>query len=279
MAADSVSLSLQSTPSSDSIAPSEASSLPPSPTLSPQDSIDFLLHPAEIAKGRRAAERYLSTVKSEENRRMAAEALETLATVVSGGKCDSLDFPWQQIRPYHGAAALTILKEKGAPARIEALRCRRDATRSYHVVPDSYPPRQVQQFRSTLTNVIAECCDLGFVQAGDDEASSDIAKGQAQGKKKATTPKSAGKHRLLGDGELRALVAASISEEKADGSRDAVLFSLVNRGLKIAEITGLKIESVRFSNKTGECQIVARPGRSGGRGRRVARHNRRRWLD
>ena len=52
-------------------------------------------------------------------------------SVISGGRCDSLGFPWQQVRPFHGAAALTILREKGAPARIEALRCRRDTTRSY----------------------------------------------------------------------------------------------------------------------------------------------------
>ena len=293
MAADPLSSTLQSPQteaesSSPSASTASLASIP-SPAPSPQDSVDFILHPVEVAKGRRAAENYLSSFKSEDNRRMAEEALETLATVISGGKCDSLDFPWQQVRPYHGAAALTILKEKGAPARIEALRCRRDSTRGYRMVPESFPPRQVQKIRSTLSKVIEECCELGFMNddatATGPPGRSRRGKGAAQGKRdarttarrrasgKQSTARPANKARLLGDGELRALVAACVSEETVGGSRDAVLFSLVNRGLKIAEITALKIESVRFSNKTGCCQIVARPARSGGRGRRVTLTN------
>ena len=148
MAADAVFSSL---PPGDAAAPapgnaaletpqSVAPSLEDAPQLSPHEPADFLLHPAEIARGRRAAEKYLSSFRSDEMRDTAEEALETLATVISGGKCDSLSFPWQQVRPFHGAAALTILKEKGAPARIEALRCRRDSTRSYRMLRVSRPP-------------------------------------------------------------------------------------------------------------------------------------------
>ncbi len=298
MAADPLSSTLETTAteteSSSSEVPAAALASLPSPAPSPQDSVDFILHPIEVAKGRRAAENYLSSFKSDDNRRMAEEALETLATVISGGKCDSLDFPWQQVRPYHGAAALTILKEKGAPARIEALRCRRDSTRSYRMVPDSFAPRQVQKIRSTLSKVIEECCELGFVS---DDATAPEAPGRSRRGKDAvggqrgsrattsrtrtrkesgnrsTATRPASKSRLLGDGELRALVAACASEETVEGSRDAVLFSLAYRGLKIAEITALKIESVRFSNKTGRCQITVRPARSGGRGRRVTLTN------
>ena len=233
----------------------------PAPQLSPQDSVDFLLYPAELAKGRRAAENYLSSFRSEDTRKIAEEALETLATVISGGKCDSVDFPWQQVRPYHGAAALTILKEKGAPARVEALRCRRDTTRGYRVVPEAYPARQVQKIRSTLSKVIEECCELGFVDEQEAE--------QAPVAKKKTARASSPRGRLLGDGELRALVAAAAADANAEGYRDAVFFSLVYRGLKIAEITALTPDSVKFSNKTGACSIVARPSRGGGRGRRV----------
>ena len=238
----------------------------PAPRLSPQDDVDFLLHPSEIAKGRRAAENYLSSFRSEDSRRIAEEALETLATVISGGKCDSVEFPWQQVQPYHGAAALTILKEKGAPARIEALRCRRDTTRSYRVVPDSYPARQVQKIRSTLSKVIEQCCELGFGET--DEAAAATTRPAASKKTKKTTRSQKPASRLLGDGEVRALVAASASSGDTAGKRDAVLFSLVYRGLKIAEITALTPGSVRFSNKTGACTIVARAS-GGGRGRRV----------
>jgi hypothetical protein len=239
----------------------------PAPRLSPQDEVDFILHPTELAKGRRAAENYLSSFRSEDSRKSAEEALETLATVISGGKCDSLDFPWQQVRPYHGAAALTILKEKGAPARIETLRCRRDSTRSYRVVPEAYPPRQVQKIRSTLSKVIEEATELGFVP--EDEPK----KAEAPGRKKKARRSTTSRARLLGDGELRALVAASAADGTVEGRRDAVFFSLVHRGLKIAEITALTLESVRFSNRTGLCTIVAKPARSGGRGRRVELSN------
>lgn len=293
MAADPLSSTLQPAQTEAESSPSSTSAASlasiPSPAPSPQDSVDFILHPVEVAKGRRAAENYLSSFKSDDSRRMAEEALETLATVISGGKCDSLDFPWQQVRPYHGAAALTILKEKGAPARIEALRCRRDSTRSYRMVPECFPPRQVQKIRSTLSKVIEECCELGFV-SDDATAPGSAARSQRarhatdakrrsraaasrNGSGKRSTARSASKARLLGDGELRALVAACAAEETVAGSRDAVLFSLVYRGLKVSEITALKIESVRFSNKTGRCQIVARPARGGGRGRRVSLTN------
>ena len=232
-------------------------------SLSPQDAIDFLLHPVEVARGRTAAENYLGTFRSDDSRRTAEEALETLATVISGGRCDSLEFPWQQVRPFHGAAALTILKEKGAPARIEALRCRRDTTRNYRVVPESYAPNQVQKIRTTLTKVIEQCSELGFVIGADQAPTASEVKNET--KKKA---KSAVRGRLLGDGELRALGAACAAFDNAEGRRDAILFALVNRGLKIAEITALTIESVRFSNKTGACSLLSRTG-SGGRGRRV----------
>lgn len=240
---------------------------PPVPELSPQDDADFLLHPVELAKGRRAAENYLSTFRSDDSRQAAEEALETLATVISGGKCDSVDFPWQQIRPYHGAAALTILKEKGAPARVEALRCRADETRGYRVVPDAYPARQVQKIRSTLSKVIEECEELGFLPE-ETEAVAAAPRKPRKASKKAAAPRG----RTLGDGELRALVAACAADANAEGYRDAVFFSLVYRGLKIAEITGLTPESVNFSNKTGACTITARP-KGGGRGRKVELSN------
>jgi len=248
-----------------SIEPTSQELVESSPQLSPQDAVDFLLHPTEVARGRTAAENYLSTCRSEESRRFAEEALETLATVISGGRCDSLEFPWQQVRPFHGAAALTILKEKGAPARIEALRCRRDTTRSYRVVPESYPPGQVQKIRTTLAKVIAECSELGFVNGTEQAA----APTPSQSKKNAKNTKSAARGRLLGDGELRALGAAAAAFNNAEGRRDAILFALVNRGLKIAEITALTIESVRFSNKTGACSIISRTSSGGARGRRV----------
>ena len=238
---------------------------PPVPKLSPQDSVDFLLHPTELAKGRRAAENYLSSFRTEESRRAAEDMLETLATVISGGKCDSVEFPWQQVRPYHGAAALTILKERGAPARVETLRCRKNSSRSFRAVPTSYPPREVQKIRSTLTRVMAECSELGFL-LGEMVSQEVRTRAPAEGKRRA---KLVQQSRLLSDGELRALISACASDATAQGCRDAVFFALVYRGLKIAEMVGLTLESVRFSNKAGVCTIATSPGSSGGRGRKI----------
>jgi integrase len=242
---------------------------PAVPQLSPQDSVDFLLHPSEIAKGRRAAENYLSTFRTEESRRAAEEMLETLATVISGGKCDSVEFPWQQVRPYHGAAALTILKERGAPARIETLRCRKNASRSFRAVPTSYPPREVQKIRSTLTRVIEECGQLGFLRGETMSQEVHRMPGLESKRPARSAPRTPARNRMLADGELRALVAASASDGTAQGCRDAVFFALVYRGLRIAEIVGLTLESVRFSNKSGVCTIATSPGSGGGRGRRI----------
>lgn len=246
----------------------------PGPDLSPQGDVDFLLHPTELAKGQRAAENYLSSFRSEDSRRMAEEALETLATVISGGKCDSVAFPWQQVQPYHGAAALTILKEKGAPARVEALRCRRDTTRGYRIVPDSYPTRQVQKIRSTLSKVIQECGDLGYVAEAKEADSTSRTKAATKKSKTVASGRktAAAQGRVLGDGEIRALVAASLASGDAAGLRDAVLFSLIYRGFKIAQITALTPDSVKFSGKTGACSVIARPT-GGGAGRRVELSN------
>ena len=144
------------------------------------------------------------------------------------------------------------MKEKGAPARIEALRCRRDTTRSYRVAPEAFLSGQVQKIRTTLSKVIEECSELGFVHEMVEDDSAKAKKG-----------KTAARGRILGDGELRALVAASTACLNAEGSRDAVFFALVYRGLKIAEITALTMESLRFSNKTGVCNIIPKAGSTG----------------
>ncbi len=252
-----------------SLAASSEAALESSAPPSPQDAVDFLLHPTEMARGRTAAENYLNSCRNEESRRFAEEALETLATVISGGHCDTLAFPWQQVRPFHGAAALTILKEKGAPGRIETLRCRRNTTRSYRVMPESYPPNQVQKIRTTLTKVIEECSQLGFVR----DLAEDSTQAPAETKKEPKKTKRAPRGRLLGDGELRALSAACSAFDNAEGHRDAVFFALVNCGLKIAEITALTVESVRFNSKTGVCQIVSSAARGNGRKRRIELEN------
>ena len=82
---DTVMTGIGDTELSESGSETKAPTSAPAPALSRNDDVDFLLHPAELAKGRRAAENYLSSFRSDETRKVAEEALETLATVISGG--------------------------------------------------------------------------------------------------------------------------------------------------------------------------------------------------
>ena len=124
---------------------------------------NFSLSPHDVAKGERAAHTYISSLKTGENQKAAEEALDTLAAIISGGICDATSFPWHQVQPYHGALAFTILKEKGAPAHIEAMRCRADDTRKYQPVPEAYPTKQVQRIKSSFKGVMGQCQSLGFI--------------------------------------------------------------------------------------------------------------------
>ena len=124
---------------------------------------DFSLTPQELAKAERATHAYLSSLKPGEPQRAAEEALDTLAAIITGGICNATSFPWHQLQPYHGALAFTILKEKGAPAHIEAMRCRADDTRKYQPVPESYPTKQVQKIKSSFKGIMNECQSLGFI--------------------------------------------------------------------------------------------------------------------
>jgi hypothetical protein len=63
----------------------EALTSAPVPALSRNGDVDFLLHPAELAKGRRAAENYLSSFRSDETRKVAEEAAENATRSNSRG--------------------------------------------------------------------------------------------------------------------------------------------------------------------------------------------------
>ena len=75
------------------------------------ESADFILEPNEVAMGAKAVESYLETLKPGDGRRSAEDALHTLALLFTEGVCDAYEFPWHQVKAYHGAAALHLLKE------------------------------------------------------------------------------------------------------------------------------------------------------------------------
>jgi len=225
------------------------------------ETTDFCLSPEEIAKGEQAAEAYLETVKPGDPRRSAEEALDTLAAVISGGVCSGLRFPWHQVRAYHGALALSIVKESGAPAHIEALRCRHDDTRKYQQVAESFKPKEVQRMRTSLEGVLAECWNLGFIS--DDEMERAVrprkrANGskRSNGGKQAAGTRKSPRERELTEGEVRALLAACDMDDSVSGSRDALMIGLAWHGrLKTVDLINLSLDDLGFSQRTGHSTI------------------------
>ena len=213
------------------------------------DSADFRLSPQEIEKGQKAVDAFLSTVKAGDSQRSATEALDTLAAVISGGHCDYRSFPWQQLRAHHTTLALSIIKERGAPARIEAMRCRADDTRKFQQVPENYPAKSVQRIRTSLVRVIEACSSLGFID--EEDSTLMIPQGRAdQAARKAV------RERLLTEGEVRALLSACDMQESTAAPRDALMISLAfHGGLKTVDLINLTLDSLLFDDKKSTVNI------------------------
>ena len=216
------------------------------------DSADFRLSPQEIEKGQKAVEAFLSTVKTGDSQRSASEALDTLAAVISGGHCDHQSFPWQQLRAHHTTLALSIIKERGAPARIEAMRCRADDTRKFQQVPESYPGKVVHRIRTSLIRVIEACSALGFI----DEEDSVLIIPQARGARTDSAPRKVIRDRLLTEGEVRALLSACDMQDSVSAPRDALMISLAfHGGLKTVDLINLTLDSLIFDDKKSTVNI------------------------
>lgn len=218
------------------------------------DSADFTLSPREIAKGQRAVEAFLVTVKPGDNQRSTEEALDTLAAVITNGQCDHRSFPWQQVRAHHGALALSIVREPGAPGRIEVIRCRADDTRKFQQVPESYPPKQVQRMRHALVRVIESCSNLGFLDDNERDLAIPPARGQT------TPPRNATHERILTESEVRAILSACDLDDAPAAARDALMISLAySGGLKTVDLINLTLDSLVFDEKRGQVTIRYKP--------------------
>lgn len=230
------------------------------------EAADFCLSPGELAKGQQAAETYLNSMKPGDVRRSAEEALDTLAAVISGGVCGGTRFPWHQVRAYHGALALSIVKERGAPGHIEALRCRHDDTRKYQQVPEAYKPKDVQRMRISLEGVLEECWNLGFIS--DDEMERAV-----RPRKRRTPPRKSTRERELTEGEVRALLAACDMDSSISGSRDALMIGLAwHGGLKTVDLINLSLDDLGFNQRTN-CSTIRHKAPGAKRARRIPLQN------
>lgn len=228
------------------------------------ESADFILEPEEVQRGAKAVQSYLESLKTVDVRRTAEDALHTLALLFTDGVCDAHEFPWQQVKAYHGAAALQILKEEGTPARIESLRFDRDPTRKYRQVPTAYGAKHVQKLRNSLRRVLSECHKLGFLS--DEERAAALEMPKADGKRVV-------RGRVLGASEFRALTSACGVDSTPEGPRDALILSLgYQGGLWANEMLALNLKDMKFDNRRGQVTVYVK-GTKDSRGRTVPLQN------
>lgn len=232
------------------------------PQVTAGEAADFILTPDEVAKGAKAVESYLESLKPGDGRRSAEDALQTLALLFTEGLCEARDFPWQQVKAYHGTAAINILKEQGTPARLEALRFERDPVRKYRQVPTEYAPKHVQKLRNSLRRVLRECHKLGFLSDEERAAAMDLPKAE-DGKRPP-------KGRILTESEFRALTSACQVDQTPSGNRDALICSLgYQGGLQVSEIIALNLTDMRYDTRRG--QVIVYVKGSKGKGNKTSR--------
>jgi len=220
------------------------------PTDLAEDAADFTLDSTQVEQGRQAVERCLDSLRERDVRRTTEEILDTLALLISGGVCDAHGFPWQQLRSYHGAAALALLREPGTPSRLESFRFRRDPARKYRQVPERYAPRYVQKARHALRRVIRECHSLGYLTEEEYERAIDASK---------VRTKLARGGRVLTLGEFRALTSVCGADRSPLGSRDALMLHLGYRGGLLGnEIAAANLDDLHFDSKKGQLTLRVR---------------------
>ena len=228
------------------------------------ESADFILDPDEVSRGAHAVQSYLESLKPGDGRRSAEDALQTLALLFTDGVCDAREFPWQQVKAYHGAAALNILKEEGTPAMLESLRFNRDPSRKYRQVPPAYAAKHVQKLRNSLRRVLSECHKLGFLSAEERDVAINIPKG---GGKISTAG------RILGASEFRALTSACDVCRSRRGPRDSLILSLgYQGGLRVTEMVGLMLKDMKYDNRRGQVTVYVK-GTKDSRGRTAPLRN------
>jgi site-specific recombinase XerD len=172
-------------------------------------------HPAAVYLGRLAAS----------SRRTMRTALDTLAGLLSDGRCDALDLDWSRLRYQHTHVLRTILADTG------------------------YAPATANRHLAALRGVLKECWRLGLMTAEDHQRAADLAPIRG-----TRLPRG----RALPAGELRALFAAcahgpdqdrggrqaekQTQRQLARAVRDAALLALLyGSGLRRAEAVALDL--------------------------------------
>jgi len=160
------------------------------------------------------------------SRRTMREALNTIAALLTQGKCDAETLPWAALRYQHTAAIRAALMERNKPS-------------------------MANKTLAALRGVLKECWRLGYMTAEDYHRAADVPTIKAQ-----TLPRG----RALASGEIAALMGSCSRDGSPAGARDAALTALLyGAGLRRSEAVSLDLSD--YNSETGELVIRGAKGR------------------
>ena len=180
--------------------------IPEDATWTPAD-IHELVTLAPRPPDRHPAMVYLARLAPGSRRTMRA-ALETIASLLTGGQATAASLTWGALRYQHTAAVRAVVAERYAPATANKL-------------------------LAALRGVLQEAWRLGYLEAEAYQRAADL-------------PAVRGEHlprgRALAIGELRALFQVCQADRTPAGARDAALLAvLYGSGLRRAEVVALDL--------------------------------------
>lgn len=152
------------------------------------------------------------------------QALDTIASLATGGGHDAASLPWEELRYQHTTAIRTELME-------------------------TYAPATTNKMLSALRGALKEAWRLGLMSAEDYNRAADL-----KSVKGSTLPKG----RALSQGEVGKLLE-DCKDGSVGGTRDAALLAILcTAGLRRAELVGLNLSDY---NREDDSLVVRGKGR------------------
>ena len=167
---------------------------------------------------------YLASLASG-SRRAMTQALDTIAHLLTGGRCNSATLPWPNLRYQHNAAIRATLA-------------------------DRYASATANKMLAALKGVLKAAWRLGQMDTESYLRAVDISSVRG-----STLPRG----RALGAGEMSALFTACTSDSSARGARDAALLGvLYGSGLRRSEAVALDVTD--YEAETGSLTVRSGKG-------------------
>ena len=171
------------------------------------DALELVLHRA-LPLDQHPAAVYLASL-SAGSRRTMHQALDTIAGLLTGGRCDALALDWSAIRYQHAAAVRARLAEQ-------------------------YQPATANKMLSALRQTLHHAWQLGQMSAEDYHHARDV---------KTVPGSSLPAGRDLSGGEIAALIAACEDDPGPAGVRDAAIIAVMYAtGIRRASVVKLDLD-------------------------------------